>query len=740
MKKGHYKYLDFMRVFFCIAILLYHLNIIEGGYLAVCSFFALSGYLSCISACKKEKFSLLSYYKNRFLKLYLPLITIVFITVAILSLWEEILWLNLKPETTSVLFGYNNFWQLSANLDYFARHINSPFMHLWYVAILLQFDILFPFLYTPLKKLGDKVHKIIPCMIMLVLAIIGSVYFYQTSMNQNIMIPYYSTFSRVFSLFFGCALGFIHFYYGALTPKFMNKQFVKRILFYFYIVVLGILFFKVDANSNYFQISMIITTLITCRLLDYGTTIQSEKTTFKDKIIKSFSSISYEIYLLQYPIIFVVQNIKLDETLKLPLIFISVFILSYVFHMIFTSKAKWKLSKYFLRILVICFTGFGIYQYVMAEDHTKEMKELEEQLAANQEVMKKKQEEYELNMKQEKEALEKALQELETDESKLDDIVTNLSIVGVGDSVMLGATPNLYDKFPNAYFDAAVSRTAWVINDILASRKASNQLGSTILINVGANGDCSDECKKEIIETIGERDIFWVNVTNDKDVNVNQKLVSLSKKYENVHVVDWASISKGHKEYFVADGIHLTEVGKVAYVNAIYDTIRNKYLEEYHQKKESLLETHEKEQQAKISFFGNDLLLNAFDEVQATFKEAKFMVNKEYKYETLKKEIETQIKKEELTSTIVFAFDQTMNFKKEEYQELVSLCKNKAIYMIAMDKQTKELLESFRFVNVTIVNFYQETLSHKEYMMPDKTHLTEKGNKALVEMLADIMQ
>lgn len=150
--KKHYISIDLIRVLACVAILLYHLNILKGGYLAVCTFFCLSGYLSCISAFRKENFSLISYYSNRLLKLYIPLIVVVFITISIVSLFPNIVWFNLKPETTSVLLGYNNFWQLSANLDYFARHINSPFMHLWYISILLQFDLIFPFIYIILKK------------------------------------------------------------------------------------------------------------------------------------------------------------------------------------------------------------------------------------------------------------------------------------------------------------------------------------------------------------------------------------------------------------------------------------------------------------------------------------------------------------------------------------------------------------------------------------------------------------
>lgn len=176
-RKKYFNRISLIRLLACLAVLLYHFNILKGGYLAVCTFFTLSGYLSCVSAFKKEKFSLASYYSNRLLKLYLPLVLVVFLTISCISFFPDISWFNLKPETTSVLLGYNNFWQLGANLDYFAGHVNSPFMHLWYIAILVQFDLVFPFIYLFLKKLGDKTKKIVPCITIVLLSIILLFYF-----------------------------------------------------------------------------------------------------------------------------------------------------------------------------------------------------------------------------------------------------------------------------------------------------------------------------------------------------------------------------------------------------------------------------------------------------------------------------------------------------------------------------------------------------------------------------------
>ena len=57
MKRDYYKRIDLIRLISCIAVLLYHLDILKGGYLAVCTFFVMTGYLSVVSLKNKENSS-----------------------------------------------------------------------------------------------------------------------------------------------------------------------------------------------------------------------------------------------------------------------------------------------------------------------------------------------------------------------------------------------------------------------------------------------------------------------------------------------------------------------------------------------------------------------------------------------------------------------------------------------------------------------------------------------------------
>lgn len=728
--KKYYKNLDIIRIMACIAVLLYHLNILKGGYLAVCTFFCLSSYLSVKSAYKNKKFNLKDYYKKLLKNIYIPLIIVIFITTFVISFVPNINYFNLKPEITSILFGYNNFWQLNVNFDYFARHINSPFMHLWYISILLQFDILFPFIFMGLKKIQNKTNKAVPVILMSIISIICSIYFVISCYSTDLMVTYYNTFTRAFSLMWGVTLGIISNNYGNMILERCKKKNISKKIYYIYIAILILLFIFIDSTSKFMPISMILTTIITLRLIDYSTINASFKLDKESKILKSLSRVSYFIYLVQYPVIFLFQYISLNKIISTILIIVITILISYILN--YSINGNKKKLKYLLLTFVIIISSVGCFKYITTKDYTKDMKKLENQLAENQKLLEEKQDQYNLSQKQEEEKWLEELSNLEDGEEKLKSAINDISIVGVGDSVMLGAIQNLYNEFPNGYFDAKVSRTAWVVNGILEDLKNKNILGDVVLLNLGANGDCDLNCKIEIIKTCDDRKIFWINTTND--TRVNEKLDSLSKDYNNLYIIDWNKISKGHSEYFVADGIHLTKPGREAYTKAIYDSIYDVYLNEYKKQKEEIINNHEEELKTKVSFYGNDLLLNIYDYMEDEFSKSKTIINKDFTYETLKEELIKSINDNTLNYKVVFAFDKNINMNKGEFTSLIELLKDYKVYVIYVDKPYNYLL-NLSYENLNIVNFYDLIKSNSNYLMADLTHLTKDGNNALSEII-----
>lgn len=732
-KIGYLNNIGFVRVLACITILLYHMNILKGGYLSVCIFFVLSGYFACISLFRKENFSFKDYYLNKLKNIYIPLIVVVFISIAVISLFDSINWFNLKPETTSVLLGYNNFWQLDANLDYFARHVSSPFMHLWYMGIILQFDLVFPFIFLILKKLGDKCHKLIPCIITGALSLIFTFVFYKSSLGDNLMVTYYSTFTRIFSILFGVFLAFIYQYYNNIFMFSFNNKNVNKAIYGVYLIIILLLFIFIGSTSKYFAISMILVSLITCRLIALSHINNKKLFKFKDRIIRFISSISYEVYLVQYPIIFIFQYINLNNVLEIFLIIFITFIVSLLIKFALSLKStSFSKLRIILFLLILVPTIFGTYKYIISKDYTSEMKALESNLELNSQIMEERKKEYASKINEEKENWLNTLKDLEQGEEELKNVVSNLTLVGIGDSIMLGAIDELQSKFPNGYFDAAVSRTAYVANGIIRDLSYSGLLGDPVVINLGANGDCDNATKDLIMSNLGNRKVFWLNVTNDYSVGVNANLNSYASRFNNLYVIDWNSISSGHPEYFIADGIHLTYEGKKAYVKAIYDSIYKVYLDEYNEKKQSIMEEYEQKQNEKITFIGNSMLINAYNYLDEELLKYEFITDSEYDYDLLRKELKSKINNNELSNKIVFVLDKSAHLTLENYKELIKICSNHKIKVISVDNN----LSSLTSEKVEVVDFIVE----KNYYLADGIHLSKIGNQKLNELILNIVE
>ena len=721
MKKEYFKRIDYIRIISCIAILLYHLNIIKGGYLAVCTFFVLTGYLSVISAVKKEKFSLKEYYINKVKKIYLPLLIVVFSSIAVISLLSFINWLNLKPETTSVLLGYNNFWQLNANLDYFVRHVSSPFMHLWYIAILLQFELVFPFVYILFKKIKEKVSKIIPCLFFLILGILSYSLFFITINDGSIMPAYYGTFTRAFSLLFGVMLGFVHSYY---RPVIFNNKIVNRLLFVLYLLLLILMYIFVDVNFCSFNISMIVATLISMRLIDYSIIKENGDNIF-DKIIKSLSDVSYEIYLVQYPIIFIFQSIKMDSVLKTILTIILTIIISYIIKISLNfKKSKLFILKILLSIVVLSISGFGIYKYIITEDHTQEMKKLEEKLNENSKLIEQQKKEYLEKKKNEEDEWKKELDDLSLGEEELKEKVRNMSVVGIGDSIMELAVRDLYREFPNGYFDAKTNRTEHELNGILRDLKEKDMLPDVIVLNIGTNGGWSKKIKDEMLEIVGDRKIFWLNATNPDYSTFNDYLIDFAASHDNVYIIDWITVMRENPGNLISDRVHPTVKGCKLYAETIYNALYDYYLKEYNHIKEEKIKEHEEKEKQKITFVGNELLLGLYNYLNNDYSSSEFIIEKELKYNDLKNKIQSKIEDKSLSYNVVLALDSKLNLSKEQYSELIELLKEYKVYIIDYN--------DYEFDQENVVNIdISKIIKNDNYISFDNIHLTDEGNMEL---------
>ena len=707
MKKEYYIKLDIIRILSCFVVLFYHLNLLKGGYLAVCIFFALTGYLSIVTNYNK-KFSLKDYYLKRLKKIYLPLLIVVFLTIGIINILPNINYLNYKREVFSIIFGYNNYWQLHANLDYFVRNANSPFTHLWYIAILIQFELIFPFILLIIKKLDKKINKYISIILITIISIISYILFYITMSKGNIMTAYYGTIERLYSITLGILLGLIH-----IHSKDKNKS--NNFIFYLYIIVLIILFIFIKIELSFSSLIMLLTTIISLRLIDLS--IDNSK---ENNIIKKLSNITYEIYLVQYPVIYIFQNINLSIFIKVPIIIIITILISLFINKLcnINKKENRNILLIIIYIILLLITIFGTYKFIILKDNTKEINKLKSDLKNNQLMMKEKQKEYLEKKKQEEDEWNSILSNLDNDGEALKEKVKNMPIVGIGDSIMELALKDLYEVFPNGYFDAAENRTARQTVDIIKDLNNRGIIGDTVVMCIGTNGEFYDKYTEAIMAELEGKTVFWFNATNADYPTFNGELDELASRHSNIQILDWVSVINEHPEYLISDKVHPTIRGCKVYANFIYEQIYNSYLNKLKQEKEQKILEHEQQENKKITFIGNDLLVGIYNELEKEYNDSEFIiVNNNYK--SLIKEF-----KNIDNHNIVLLLDNESNITKKDYEELANTYKDKQLYIIDLNNN------SINKDNITIINY-------SNYKTSDGVHLNKKSNNELIKLLKE---
>ena len=261
--------------------------------------------------------------------------------------------------------------------------------------------------------------------------------------------------------------------------------------------------------------------------------------------------------------------------------------------------------------------------------------------------------------------------------------------------------------------------------------KNRGALGNVVILALSTNGDYVEKRNRNLMELLEDRQVYWINSYGADDPRFNDRFKEFAVDYSNLHIVDWYSLGAQHPEYFYADGIHVKGAGINAYAELVYNTIYENYLAEYQTKKAQMLEQYENEKKNKITFYGNDLLINSFTLIKDNFEKTSFNVNTDYDFNTLYNELKEKKEANTLENKIVLMFDRSANISADGYKKILDLCNGHEIYIC--DTSGKDLV--FPFQSVNIIDFYSEILKNNDYILSDKVHLTKKGNEALAEMI-----
>lgn len=586
--------LDGVRAVAVIAIIIYHLNPqwLSGGFLGVDTFFVISGYLITSLLLTEYhntgKIELMSFWLRR-VKRLIPAVLFLVMGVIVLSLIfmpTEIQ--KVRADTIAAIFYVSNWWYIMQNVDYFEQFAVQPLKHLWSLAIEEQFYLVFPIVLLSLLSFIRRLKSIrIIFLILLVISMIAMMVLYVP--NENVARVYFGTDTRIQTLLMGVLLALV-------WPPFQLKAKVNRqmrtLIDTAGVVGLAILFicFKFVSETNsilyyggFFLISTVTLLVIASSVHPSGYFAKF----LGNKVFTFIGSRSYSLYLWHYPIIVLIHHQFVQGQIP-PLVYVVEILL-----MVLMAEFSYKFIEQPFRK-----EGFNIFAF----NHLKNwrsQKVLRTWLVIilliptllvmvggfNRFAQKNSTRVTEVNT----EEIDKLItQPLPLPQLKIDGFVVkgnkqkyaSWKPLLIGDSVMVDIGDDFRSFVPKADINGKVGRQL-VEATSLAKRQYQSyrDKNDIVVLELGTNGDFTEEQLNSLLEQFGEADIYLVNtrVPRSYESHVNQVLAKAAKKRANVTLVDWYSRSENHTEYFAPDGIHLQPPGVRALTNSIIQAIEKNH-------------------------------------------------------------------------------------------------------------------------------------------------------------------
>lgn len=142
----------------------------------------------------------------------------------------------------------------------------------------------------------------------------------------------------------------------------------------------------------------------------------------------------------------------------------------------------------------------------------------------------------------------------------------------VGDSVVLGARPQLQRAIAGAVVDAEVGLQGHQAHQRLRQLMAERRLCPNVVLHIGTNGYLQEPRHLEMVAALAARGrVVLVNIRADRRWTApnNDLIARAAREVPGVRLVDWSSASERQPAYFVQDGIHLTVAGMGAFAEKI---------------------------------------------------------------------------------------------------------------------------------------------------------------------------
>ena len=614
MSNNKSKYLpsiDSLRALAVLAVIIYHVdvNYLPGGFLGVDLFFVLSGYLISSLIIKEYRktgsLNLYNFYIRRARRLLPAVYFMITVGLVVMVLFNEVL---LRKSHLDAIFGYiysSNWWYIFHKLDYFDSFgAQSPFKHLWSLAIEEQFYMVFPLLFLLVnrkKKSKDGTYILNKNFLYVVLglilvSLIAHILLFDIN---NISRIYFGTDTRAFSLLVG-VVGAILYPMERLHDKVTQQQnMIYSVVSLASIATLiTVMIYTSEYNTWLYRGGFLLVAILgLIVIISSGKqhTLMSKLLSFKPVVF--IGKISYSLYLWHFPVLVLttpVSEIGNPNIIFVVLRVILTFILataSYVFvetpirklgfknyiNVIFKKlkKRPRKSRKVYAAIVglvsILFLMGiFGKSVPFISTAFVKEMEANKETQFVNNGNNK------DNNQEKSSDSNKDNKDNKDNKEDKNNSDKKYSSVLVMGDSLTVDIGEKFQELYPGAVIDGKIGRQLYVAVEEAKSYSKYNNENSAIIFQLGTNGPFTESQIEELVKEFDKADIYFVNIKVPRawEKTVNIALKETQEKHSNVKLIDWYSVANSTKDLFEPDRVHLNQTGIAEMVTLIEKNLK----------------------------------------------------------------------------------------------------------------------------------------------------------------------
>jgi peptidoglycan/LPS O-acetylase OafA/YrhL/lysophospholipase L1-like esterase len=623
--------IDGLRALCVAAVLAYHLElpVFAGGFLGVEVFFVVSGYLITSLLIREQEHSNkidLKRFWSRRLRRLLPAVLGLLVFVAILvPAFAPDAAQSFRHDTVGALLYISNWWQLWFGQSYFEAALRPPLLrHLWSLAVEEQFYLIWPIAMLGLVKVPRKIAAVL----LAGFATLSSTLMWLLHDNsRDGTRAYVGTDTRAFGLLIGAMLAFTI----SANSKILRGRVAASIVGLAGVLTIAWTTWSLSPDTKWlFPFGFLLVDFATIATL-ISVTSPDEKwlgRALGNPVLRWLGTRSYSLYLFHFPI-FQIMRPRVDVgnhwwinplRVGISLVFaeLSYRIIEAPFRKLGLTAITRRLGRRIVPIALLCalmvaYAGYGVW-------HTET---LNLNAAPNAKIV----QDTSPIAAQDVSALPRTTipstptNTLDRTAASSPDggttsvpipvqntptipvapttppptypplttlVPPSTSILGVpfttlppepsrilaiGDSVMLGAGPQLNRAFGQQLQLDAVESRAWAaVPTELTQYDVLNNPPKVLILHLGNNGAPEDGTIKQVIRQAANTPyivVVTVALPRRWESETNKRLNAILKLRPDIRIADWHTYSTGQRGWFERDGFHLNEPGRFAYAEML---------------------------------------------------------------------------------------------------------------------------------------------------------------------------